>query len=275
MPSDRREFDKGREKNHEKMGILAGTRLAVSTPMNLTRPFLTPVLLTSALTVAACATTVAPVDTTSDPLAYYKTKASSSLGAAGNEATCATCHSIDGTQVGFSGNTLKDIAFHTSFKGGSAKTLLDGANACVAGWMGGKALVATDARWVALKTTLESVSSKSQTAPNVVAPEVLENEAEYETAYAAGDAKAGVAKYTQSCASCHASGLNVGGRTAPTSLKSYSIGRIAQQVRTSGPPPSGKADKTDTTPGPMPFFEVKDLAVQDLKDIIAFIKNGA
>jgi hypothetical protein len=56
-------------------------------------------------------------------------------------------------------------------------------------------------------------------------------------------------------------------------LKTKTIGRIAQKVRTSGPPPSGRKDAMDTTPGPMTFFEISDLSVADLKDIIAFIKQ--
>jgi mono/diheme cytochrome c family protein len=226
------------------------------------------------ISVSACSSaTKDPNKTATASLAYYNSEESSSLGAATNESTCATCHSIDGSQGGFSGNTLKDIAFHTSFKGGGAKTLLEGTNACVAGWMGGKALVETDAQWTEVKRMLESVSNNLQTTPNLLAPEVLDNEAAYEAAYAGGNAAAGLAKYTQSCANCHGGGLNVGGKKAPTNLKGYSIGRIAQQVRTSGPPPSGKTDKTDSTPGPMPFFEIKDLSVQDLKDVIAHIKN--
>jgi len=54
-------------------------------------------------------------------------------------------------------------------------------------------------------------------------------------------------------------------------LKTKTIGRIAQQVRTSGPPPSGTGDAMDLTPGPMPFFEPDELSAQDLEDIIAYV----
>jgi mono/diheme cytochrome c family protein len=84
-----------------------------------------------------------------------------------------------------------------------------------------------------------------------------------------------MAKYTKFCSACHSAGLKLGTAT-PTSgmvVKALSIGRIAQKVRTSGPPPSGMADASDTTPGPMPFFEPDELSVQDLKDIIAYIKQ--
>jgi hypothetical protein len=74
---------------------------------------------------------------------------------------------------------------------------------------------------------------------------------------------------------CHDDGLTVNTSIAPikSAISIYSVGRIAQQVRTSGPPPSGALDAGDSTPGPMPFFELKDLPQQDLADIIAYIKT--
>lgn len=205
---------------------------------------------------------------------YYNGDASRKLGAPGNEATCATCHSDDGSQDGFSGNTLKDIAYHTSYKGGMAATLLLAANACIEGWMGGTPLVEGDASWDMLKSYLESISSPAATTPNMIAPEVLADEAAYAAAYTGGDAVAGAAKYDTYCGKCHTVPLTVGKTAAPAkdTLKVFMTGRIAQQVRTSGPPPSGLQDPTDSTPGPMPFFELKDLAAKDLADVIAHIQ---
>jgi mono/diheme cytochrome c family protein len=207
---------------------------------------------------------------------YFTGAASAALGASGNQAACSTCHSADGS-LGKSGNTMKDIAYHSSFKGGDAPTLLAGANACITGWMGGVALTATDAKWLALEAYLKSISSPSQTAPNALAPEVLADQAAYEAAYAGGDATSGAAKYATHCGACHDVALKVGPATSlsKASLKGYAIGRIAQKVRTSGPPPSSNvAGASDTTPGPMPFFEPKDLSAVDLKDIIAYLKNS-
>lgn len=205
---------------------------------------------------------------------YYEGAESKALGAAGNQADCATCHANDDSK-GRAGATLKDIAYHTSFKGGGADTLLEATNACVVGWMGGTALTASDARWTELEAYIQSISDPMITTPNTIAPEVLADVAAYESAYAGGDAAAGQAKYTQYCSNCHSSGRVVGPANSPTlaQLAAESVGRIAQQVRTSGPPPSGTADATDTTPGPMPFFEPSDLSVADLKDIIAYIKG--
>lgn len=206
---------------------------------------------------------------------YYDGQDSAKLGSAANEARCATCHSVDGTQAGLSGKTFKDIAYHASFKGGDATQLLDAVNACVTGWMGGVALTATDERFVALQQFLQSASDPSVTTPNPIAPEVLINEAAYEAAYAGGDPVAGEGKYQTECAKCHGSQLDVGSAKALsiTALSTKSVGRIAQQVRTSGPPPSGTADSADSTPGPMPFFEPTDLSATDLKDIIAYVKK--
>jgi cytochrome c551/c552 len=209
-----------------------------------------------------------------DPSAFYDGEESAALGIADNQVRCVTCHSDDGEQVGFSGNTLQDIAYHSSFKGGMAPNLLGGANACITGWMGGVALTEADAEWLSLEAFIQSISDPAMTTPSPIEPEVLENEAAYETAYAGGDATAGEAMYEKACGTCHTPELRVNNRVSYSLevLKAFSIGRIAQKVRTSGPPPSGTADATDTTPGPMPFFELKDLPVDDLKNVIAFIK---
>lgn len=211
-----------------------------------------------------------------DPEIYYSGEASAALGSASNTATCATCHSNDGTQAGYPGNSLMDIAYHDNFKGGDAPTLLDAVNACVVGWMGGNALESKDEAYVMLEDYLKSISSPDVTTPNPIEPEVLDDEAAYEAAYAGGDAAAGSALYTQACGVCHDNGVTVNVAPAPvmTALSIYSVGRIAQQVRTSGPPPSGNLDGGDSTPGPMPFFELKDLSQQDLADIIAYIKSN-
>lgn len=211
-----------------------------------------------------------------DGQSYYDGEASAALGADGNESRCSTCHSNDGTLAGFSGKSMQDIAFKSAFKGGEAPTLLDGVNACVTGWMGGDALLDSDPEFEALAGYLESISDAASTTPNPLAPEVLADEAAYELAYAGGDAAAGAAKYTANCAVCHDGALVIG--TTPAYAKAvlggYSVGRIAQKVRTSGPPPSGTMDASDTTPGPMPFFEPEELSAQDLADIIAHLKSA-
>lgn len=207
---------------------------------------------------------------------YYDGELSAALGAEGNQARCSTCHSDDGSLGPLSGKSMQDIAFKESWKGGEAPDLLGGVNACVTGWMGGTALTDTDPEYVALAGFLESISDPAATTPNAIAPEVLADEAEYEAAYAGGDAAAGAAKYTAACGLCHDAALQVGSTPAypKASLASYTIGRIAQKVRTSGPPPSGTADASDTTPGPMTFFEPEELSAADLADIIAHIKAG-
>lgn len=206
---------------------------------------------------------------------YYDGELSASLGAETNQSRCVTCHSNDGTLAGFSGQSMQDIAFKDSYKGGEAPDLLAGTNACVVGWMGGTALAETDPEYVALAAYFESISDPASTTPNEIAPEVLADEAAYEAAYAGGDAAAGAAKYTANCGKCHDSALVVSsiGAYPLASLSGYTVGRIAQKVRTSGPPPSGSADMSDTTPGPMPFFEPEELPAGDLADIIAHIKG--
>lgn len=177
--------------------------------------------------------------------------------------------------MGTSGNKMFDIAYRTSFKGGGAPTLLAGTNACVTGWMGGTALTADNAQWKKLETYLQSISDPAVTAPNPLAPEVLANVAAYEAAYVGGNATAGKAKFESFCGRCHGEALRLGPATSPSlaAIKSAPIGRIAQKVRTSGPPPSEAGATVDSTPGPMPFFEPSDLSSADLKDIIAYVRQ--
>lgn len=201
---------------------------------------------------------------------------SAALGAAGNEARCVTCHSADGSGV-YPGDTMKDIAYHTSFKGGGAPSLLEASNACITGWMGGSALTEDSAEWASLEAYLQSLSQESATTPNTLAPEVKADLASYEADYAGGDATAGEAAYQVACASCHAAALTVGSVAAPSrsALSGFSVGEIARKVRTSGPPPSSMADAADLTPGPMPFFEPDELDADTLADIIAYIRAGS
>ena len=209
-----------------------------------------------------------------DPMAWYNGPESAALGAAGNQATCETCHASTAGATGYSGNTFADIAYNDDFKNG-AEDLLGGINACVTGWMGGTALTASDEGYMMLEAYLQEISDPAETTPNAIMPEVLDDEAAYELAYAGGDAAAGEAVYNSHCGQCHDSALIVGttGALAKAALSAFSVGRIAQKVRTSGPPPSGLNDAVDSTPGPMPFFEMADLSQQDLADIIAHIKG--
>ena len=206
---------------------------------------------------------------------YYEGAKSAALGASGNEAECATCHANAAGARGYSGDSLLDIAYKTSFKGGDAPTSLDAANACITGWMGGTALTSGSAEWQSLEAYLQSISDEANTTPNTLMPEVLADEAAYEAAYAGGNAANGQASYDTFCAKCHASARRVGPAVAisETELAAFTIGRIAQKVRTSGPPPSGTADASDTTPGPMPFFEPDELSAGELADIIAYLKQ--
>ncbi len=232
-------------------------------------------VLSLAIVSAGCGddgTTSTP--SASDGLQYYSGAASAALGVSGNAATCATCHSNDGTPR--SGDTFRNIAFRSSFKGGDAPTLLAASNACVTGWMGGVALPATDPRWRALEAYLQSISDRAVTTPNTLRPEVLANQAAYEAAYAGGDAAAGAPLYARFCGTCHDAGLRVNRMSAISraSLRGMSVGRIAQKVRTAGPPPSGMMDTSDSTPGPMPFFEPDELTQAELRNIIAYARSA-
>ena len=191
---------------------------------------------------------------------YFQGAESMALGHEGNQAACATCHSIDGS-LGLSGSSMQNIAYLTAYKGGDAPTLLE-------------ALTADDPAYASLRAYLESLSDAAVTEPNELAPEVLSDADAYEAAYAGGDSAAGAAKYAAACGRCHDAGLVVNQVPAysKASLKNYTVSRIAQKVRTSGPPPSAMGDAADSTPGPMPFFEPKDLSSADLKDIIAHLK---
>jgi len=205
---------------------------------------------------------------------YYSGAESAALGAAGNQAKCSTCHGNTANAATYPGDSLFNIAYHTSFKGGDAPTLRDAVNACVTGWMGGSALTADSAAWKALEGYLQSISDPAVTTPNTLMPEVLADEAAYADAYDGGDATAGAVAFADHCARCHGLGLKVGTASAPSkgALGVLDVGYIAQKVRTSGPPPSGTNDATDLTPGPMPFFEPDELSADALANIIAYLR---
>lgn len=205
----------------------------------------------------------------------YDGPSSAALGAPGNQATCHTCHSNDGSRAGFPGNSLKNIAYRKTFKGDATNRLLIAVNACTTEWMGGAALTENDAAWKEIARYLESISDPSVTTPNPMVAEVLDDLPAYEAAYTGGDAGRGAGLYDENCARCHDHALRVATSIALSrdQLKAFPIGRIAQKVRTSGPPQSARKDAMDTTPFPMPFFEVRDLSQESLKDIIAFLKR--
>ncbi|GAB4202388.1 MAG: hypothetical protein OHK0013_15610 [Sandaracinaceae bacterium] len=207
--------------------------------------------------------------------ALFSGPESARLGSATNAARCSTCHAVDPAERGGSGDAMMNIAYRSSFKGGMAPTLLDATNACVVGWMGGAPLAETSPDFVALRTFFESVSDPAVTAPNTMMPEVLADEAAYEAAYAGGDPIRGQAAYERYCARCHEGALDVAGVPSfPRAiLATRTIGRIAQKVRTSGPVPSGTMDATDTTGGPMPFFEPDELPREELRDLIAYVRS--
>ena len=237
--------------------------------------FLLPAFTFAASLGAGCSDPMDPDPPAPDPIEYYNSELSASLGANGNQARCSTCHSNDGSVAGRSGYSMMDIAYKDSWKGGDATTLLDAINACVTGWMGGTALTADDEGYIMLETYFQGISNPANSTPNAITPEVLDDEAAYEAAYGGGDAAAGEAVYNNSCAVCHDVALVVG--TSPAlskvGLAAFTVGRIAQKVRTSGPPPSGLNDAADLTPGPMPFFEMPELSTQDLANLIAYLKN--
>lgn len=205
---------------------------------------------------------------------YYDGTESAALGAAGNQARCSTCHSAVADSGGGSGSTFYNLAYHTTFKGGGAD-LLGAVNACVTGWMGGTALTASDPAFLELKAFMESISDPAVTTPNPLMPEVLADEAAYEAAYSGGDASLGQSGWSKYCGRCHDVALQLSQFPTPprASVAARPIGYIAQHVRTSGPPPSSAGATTDATPGPMPFFEPRDLSAAELANIIAFLKQ--
>lgn len=228
-----------------------------------------------------------PVNTTPDR--YFRGSDSAALGASGNQADCAHCHSIDGTQVGFSGYPLNDSAYLDNFKGGGDPTFLDATNFCLTDFMGADPgfgeLREDDPQYVSLLAYIESISDDTVTTARPEEPEVLADAATYEATYSGGDAIAGEAAFNTWCAKCHRPADNpsqtfvVGpnAAVAVSVLASYEVADIAQQVRTSTSKiPSSLADEAngeDLTVGYMPFFLPNILLEEDLRNIIAYIQT--
>ena len=108
----------------------------------------------------------------------YDGAASASLGAPGNQATCHTCHSNDGTQAGFPGNSMKNIAYRKAFKGGATTKLIIAVDACTTEWMGGAALTEDSPTWKELERYLQSISDFVVIDPNPFVFEVFDEEPE-------------------------------------------------------------------------------------------------
>ena len=200
---------------------------------------------------------------------------SAQLGGEQNQVTCYTCHTGDGSQFGFCGNTLKDLGYRESWMGGGADSLMGASNKCIEGWMAGDALDEGSEPYEAIQAYIMDGSDPAVTTPNAIMPEVLADLDAYEAIYVDGNAEAGLDRYVRYCSLCHGVGLVVGAHAAPdlSEFATMTAGEIARQVRTSGPPPSAMDAEVDETPGPMPFFEEKDLSTEDLRNIIAYMQS--
>lgn len=236
-----------------------------------------------------------PVNTSPDR--YFRGVDSQALGASGNQADCALCHSDTEIQLGFSGYPLNDSAYLTDFKGSREDGFLGATNFCLVEFMGADPgfgeLNASDPRYVSLIAYIESISYPIITTSRPEDAEVLADLPAYAAAYSGGDPAAGESSFMTWCAPCHLPRPNApqitltlgdindprGVTAAPDtpSLATRTTGVIAQKVRTSGTSiPSSLADDAaddDKTLGPMPFFLPSILPAEELKNIIAYIQS--
>jgi cytochrome c len=184
----------------------------------------------------------------------------------GNSFACATCHalsepSVDGLRR--PGHPIGDAVRRSRWKNGKASTFLDAVNSCVTEWMVAPAWSASEPRFLALRSFLES-QAEPDTAPDlsyeIVAPP---------SDVAGGDAARGRATFNESCVVCHGTdglGTNRGPKVAGSMrLPEYIAGRI----RLSGSPKSAVYD--GLTGGVMPFWAQDRLSDAEVRDLVAFL----
>ncbi|MES1186934.1 MAG: DM13 domain-containing protein, partial [Myxococcales bacterium] len=162
---------------------------------------------------------------------------------------------------------IGDATRRSQWKNGKAATFLDAVNSCVTEWMVAPAWPASDPRFVALRSFLDSQ------APSGAAPDLSYEIVAPPADVTGGDVERGRSTFNQSCVVCHGTdglgsirGPKIAGSTR---LPEYIAGRI----RMSGSPRS--AVYSGLTGGVMPFWAKDRLSDDDVRDLVAFITAPA
>jgi mono/diheme cytochrome c family protein len=188
----------------------------------------------------------------------------------GNSFACATCHALSEPSADAlrrPAHPIGDATRRSQWKNGKAATFLDAVNSCVTEWMVAPAWQASDPRFVALRSFLDSQ------APSGAAPDLSYEIVAPPADVTGGDVERGRSTFNQSCVVCHGTdglgsirGPKIAGSTRRPEY-------IAGRIRMSGSPRS--AVYSGLTGGVMPFWAKDRLSDDDVRDLVAFIAAPA
>jgi cytochrome c len=215
------------------------------------------------MALSACSqnsSTQPPTDQVSGQ-AVYETSLSD-----GNSFACATCHALSEPSADAlrrPAHPIGDATRRSHWKDGNAATFLDAVNSCVSEWMVAPAWQATDPRFLALRSFLDSQT------PSGVAPDLSYEIVMPPADVTGGDIARGRSTFNQSCVVCHGSdGLGtIRGPKVAGSLRLPAY--IAGRIRLSGS--SRSAVYSGLTGGVMPFWAKDRLSDGEVRDLVAFI----
>jgi mono/diheme cytochrome c family protein len=187
----------------------------------------------------------------------------------GNSFACATCHALaepsaDGLRR--PGHAVGDSTRRQRWKNGRAATFLEAVNSCLEEWMVAPAWKASDRSFLALRNFLDAQATgaaRELTFEIVPPPGDLSG----------GDPARGRSTFDRTCVVCHGAG-GTGTDRGPRVARSARAGSyIAQRIRNSGSKKS--AVYGELTGGVMPFWAKDRLSDGEVRDLVAFLKEGA
>jgi mono/diheme cytochrome c family protein len=133
--------------------------------------------------------------------------------------------------------------------------------------MGAPPWAEADESFLALRDFLDAQTKVTR------APELTYEIVQPPADLAGGDVARGRAVFDETCVVCHGAGGGGTDRGPRVSRSHRDAGYIAKRIRTSGSPKS--AVYGDLTGGVMPFWAKDRLDDQEVRDLVAFLKNGA
>jgi mono/diheme cytochrome c family protein len=186
----------------------------------------------------------------------------------GNSFACATCHALaepspDGWRR--PGHPIGDATHRVHWKNGKAASFLDAVNSCLVEWMVAPAWSAGDPKFIALRDFLEAQApagpARDVPFAIVAAPGDLSG----------GNPARGRDTFDKTCIVCHGAGGGGTDRGPRVMRSAREPGYIAKRIRT-----SGSAHSTvypDLTGGVMPFWAADRMSDDEVRDIVAFLRE--
>jgi mono/diheme cytochrome c family protein len=188
----------------------------------------------------------------------------------GNSFSCATCHALaepsaDGVRR--PGHAVGDSTRRPRWKNGKAPTFLAAVNSCLEEWMVAPPWKASDGSFVALRDYLDAQ------APAGRAPELKFEIVPPPAELSGGDVARGRATFARTCVVCHGAGGTGTDRGPKVARSARAESYLAQRIRNSGSKKS--AVYGELTGGVMPFWAKDRLTDDEVRDLVAFMKDGA